>query len=370
MMGRVLAGCAALGTVLSVHAIVGAAVWPRPKTPADDVDEQVAVVIPARNEAATIETILADVHAQRGVPKLTVVVVDDSSADATPQLLNAAAQRGEICALEAGVLPTGWLGKNHACHVGAKSIAGEVDSLVFVDADVRLQPDAVAAAVHYLRDHGLAGVSVFPRQDAVTWAEKIVQPLLPWIVCTFLPIPVANRSLRPSLVAANGQFLVVDAAQYAASGGHAATPAAILDDIELFRTLRRARGATHVVNGAHLASCRMYDGATSIAAGYGKSLWCAFGGPAGSAAVAVMMGAAFVVPPVAMWHRSRAGALCAVAAASAVIGRWAVARATNTATTPSVLHAASSLSFIGLSAHSWWLRARRRLAWKDRPLIR
>lgn len=370
MMGRILSACAALGTALSVHAIIGAAVWPRPKPPTGDIDERVAVVIPARNEAATIETVLTDIERQRGVPKLTVVVVDDSSTDATPQLLDSATQRGAIRALDAGTLPTGWLGKNHACHVGATSIAGEADALVFVDADVRLEPDAIAAAVHYLRAHDLAGVSVFPRQDALSWPEKIVQPLLPWIVCTFLPIPLANRSLRPSLVAANGQFLVVDAAHYATSGGHSATPTAILDDIELFRTLRRALGATHVVNGARLASCRMYDGAASIAAGYGKSLWCAFGGPAGSASVSAMMGAAFVVPPITMWHRSRAGTLCAVATASAVVGRWAVARTTKTATTPSVLHVVSTLSFIGLTAHSWWLRANHRLAWKDRPLIR
>src|SRR5204862_6903746 len=168
-------------------------------------------------------------------------------------------------------LPPGWLGKPHACHQLAQLATGEV--LVFVDADVVLSPDAVAAAVGLLAGFDL--VSPYPRLVARTWSERLIQPLLPWSWLTFLPLRLMERSRRPSLAAAGGQFLVVDRAAYHRAGGHTAVRDRVLEDVELARAVKRAGGRIALADGSRLASCRMYRSWPELRDGYAKSLWAA-----------------------------------------------------------------------------------------------
>ena len=188
-------------------------------------------------------------------------------------------------------LPSGWWGKPHACQQLADDV--DADVLVFVDADVVLEPHAVAATVALLRWSGLDLVSPYPRQVAVSAAERLVQPLLEWSFLTTLPLRAAERSPRPSLAAANGQFLAVDALAYRRAGGHAAVRAEMLEDIALLRAVKRAGGRGGVVDGSGLAACRMYDGWPAIREGYAKSLWSAFGSPGGAVAVCGLLGLAY-----------------------------------------------------------------------------
>ena len=158
--------------------------------------------------------------------------------------------------------------------------------LVFLDADVVLAPQAVAATVQLLRAAGLDLASPYPRQLAETWSERLVQPLLQWSWLTLLPLRRAESSPRPSLAAANGQLLAVDAEAYRRVGGHAAVRAEVLDDVALRpRAQGRAAARGGVVDGTWLATCRMYEGWPTLRAGYTKSAWAAFGSPAGAAAV-------------------------------------------------------------------------------------
>src|SRR6185436_11595038 len=138
------------------------------------------------------------------------------------------------------------------------------DVLVFLDADVRLRPGAIAATVALLGERDL--VCPYPRQVAGTAAERLVQPLLQWSWLTFLPLRLAERSPRPSLSAANGQLLAVRRAAYERAGG---------------------RGG--VADGTALADCRMYAGWPELRDGYTKSLWAAFGSPARAGCVAGLL---------------------------------------------------------------------------------
>jgi hypothetical protein len=229
-----------------------------------------------------------------------------------------------------------------------------------------LAPHAVAAAVDLLDRTGLDLVSPYPRQVAVTPAERLVQPLLQWSIMTFLPLRLAERSRRPSLAAANGQFLVVRRAAYERAGGHAAVRADVLDDLALLRAVRRAGGRGAVVDGTDLARCRMYRGGGEIADGYGKSLWCAFGSPAGAAAVLGLLGLAYLLPPLAALAGSRAGL---AGYAAAVAGRVVTARRTGGRAWPdAAAHPASVAALAALTVRSFALRRRGRLAWKGRPL--
>ncbi len=262
--------------------------------------------------------------------------------------------------------PPGWLGKPHACAQLAASADPASTVLVFVDADVVLAPHAVAAAVELLDRTALDLVSPYPRQVAVSPAERLVQPLLQWSIMTFLPLRLAERSDRPSLAAANGQFLVVRRAAYDRAGGHAAVRAEVLDDLALLRAVLRAGGHGAVVDGTDLARCRMYRGLSELADGYGKSLWQAFGSPAGAAGVLGLFALAYLLPPLAALIGSRAGL---AGYAAAVAGRVVTARRTGGRIWPdAAAHPVSVAAFTALTVRSLLLRRRGRLAWKGRPL--
>jgi hypothetical protein len=336
--------------------------------PADPppVAERVAVLLPVRDEAARVQPCLESLLTQAGLRDVTVTVLDDGSTDGTADVVRRVAGDDPRVRLVAGApLPRGWWGKPWACAQLAGS-APDADVLVFVDADVVLEPHAVASAVALLRWAALDLVSPYPRQVAVSAAERLVQPLLQWSWLTTLPLRVAERSPRPSLAAANGQLLVVDAAAYHRAGGHAAVRAEPLEDIGLLRAVKRSGGRGTVVDGSRLATCRMYAGWAELRDGYAKSLWSAFGSPAGAALVVGALGLAYVVPPLAALRGSRAGL---AGYAAAVAGRVLVGRRVGSRVWPDALAHPVSVALFGcLTARSVLDRRRGRLTVRGRPL--
>jgi len=160
-----------------------------------------------------------------------------------------------------------------------------------------------------------------PRQESVTAAERLVQPLLQWSWLTFLPLGPAERSPRESLVAANGQLLAVRTDTYRDLGGYDAVAGDVLDDVALFRAAKRAGRRVAVVDGTGLATCRMYDGWPQLRDGYTKSLWAAFGSPAGAAGVAALLTLLYVVPPAAALTGRASGSSATPRASRAGAGR-------------------------------------------------
>ncbi|HEX6919696.1 MAG TPA: glycosyltransferase family 2 protein [Actinomycetes bacterium] len=340
--------------------------------PADPppVGEPVAVLLPVRDEARRVEPCLRSLLAQTGVPDLRVLVLDDGSTDGTADVVRrVAGDDPRLTLLTGAPLPPGWWGKPHACQqLATAALTAEIPPsvLVFVDADVVLAPHAVAAAVTLLRDSGLDLVSPYPRQVAVSPAERLVQPLLQWSWLTTLPLRLAERSPRPSLAAANGQLLVVDAAAYQRAGGHATVRAEMLEDIALLRSVKRSGGRGVAVDGSRVATCRMYDGWPALRDGYHKSLWSAFGSPAGAAAVMGLLGLAYVVPPVAALRGSRVGLAGYLAA---VGGRLLVDRRVGARGLPDALaHPASVLLLAWLTAGSMRGRRAGTLSARGRPV--
>jgi hypothetical protein len=357
---RLGAALAVLGTAHSIYNIRRLRVPPAEPPPAS---ERVALLLPVRNEALRLEPCLRSVLAQRNVPQLEIVVLDDESSDNTVEVVRrivAADPRVRLVSGASGPRPA-W-GKPRACQQLADEVFSSAQPptvLVFVDADVVLAKHAVASALALLRRAGLDLVSPYPRQLAVTPAERLVQPLLQWSWLTTLPLVLAERSPRPSLTAANGQFLVVDSSTYARAGGHAGVKDEVLEDIALLRAIKNSGGKGVVVDGTQLATCRMYDGWPALRDGYAKSLWSAFGSPVGAGIVVTLLGIAYVLPPLAALGGSRAGLL---GYAAAVTGRVVVARRVGARLLPDVLaHPLSIAIFAWLNALSWVRHRRSRL---------
>lgn len=350
-----------VGTVAAVagaaHAAVNARLLrrPDPDPPPSTVD--VSLLVPARDEAHQIADCLRTLVIQHAAE---VIVLDDESSDGTGDIARDAGAH----VIRGTPPPNGWLGKPHACRQLAATAGGEI--LAFVDADVRLEPGAIAAAVDLLHRHRLDWVSPYPRQLAITPTERLVQSLLQWSWLTLLPLRLAERSAHPSLAAANGQFLVVRRAAYERAGGHPTGD--VLDDLALARALCRTDARGGFVDGTHLAGCRMYDSWPALRDGYGKSLWSAFGGPAGTVATLAALSVTYVLPAVAALRGSRIGAL---GYAAGVAGRVIAARRTGGRVWPdSLAHPASVATLAWLGVRSLAGRRRGTLAWKGRILPR
>jgi hypothetical protein len=355
-VSRIVTIGASLAVVGTLHAVVNTRLIRKPQqgtTPHGDV----SVLIPARNEAQTIGACLA---ALRDEQLAEILVLDDQSSDGTADI---AATTGDdrVRVITGSPPPPGWLGKPHACQQLAALAGSEL--LVFLDADVRIQPGGIGAATALLHDFDL--VSPQPRELAETPAERLVQPLLQWSIRTFLPVRIAERSRRPSLAAANGQFIAVRRDAYRSSGGH--RPADVLDDIALARAVRAAGGRTTVVDGSRIAECRMYAGWAELRDGHSKSLWSAFGSLPGSIAVLALLALAYVIPPLAALRGSKAGL---IGYAAAVAGRAVSAEATGEHVWPdSLAHPVSIATLGALSARSHYLHGRGALSWRGRSLI-
>ena len=353
---------------LTTHTIVNAALLRRPRTGATTT-ERVAVLLPLRDEADRVTPCLRALLGQSGVPHLEIFVLDDGSTDGTAEVVRAVAG-DKVRLLTGAPLPDGWLGKPHACAQLA-SAAGDVDVLVLVDADVVLAPGAIAGGVELLRSAGVQLLSPYPR---IVGSGRLVQPLLQWSWLTFLPLRAMERSPRPSLAAAGGQWLVLDRTGYERAGGHAAVRDDVLEDIGLARAVKRAGGRIALADGSALAECLMYTSWRELRDGYSKSMWASFGSPAGAAAVVGLLVLLYVVPPVAAVVLLAVGAvewagLALAAYLLGVVGRVVAARATGGRAWPDALaQPVSIVLFAALVVRSFALRRRGALSWRGRPV--
>ncbi len=227
----------------------------------------VSVLIPARNEAANIADAVACVLASRGV-EVELVVLDDASTDATPAIL-AAIDDPRLRVAQAPPLPPGWSGKQHAC--AALSRLARHELMVFVDADVRLAPDAVSRMAGFMQRHAVGMASGFPRQVTITWSEQLLLPLIHFLLLGYLPMAAMRRSAAPGFGAACGQLVIVRRDDYRRAGGHGAIRASLHDGITLPRAFRRAGAMTGLFDAGGFASCRMYSSAAQVWEGLTKN---------------------------------------------------------------------------------------------------
>jgi hypothetical protein len=358
----------ATAVALTLHTAVNLRTLRRPDPAPPPPVERVSVLLPLRDEAHRVgPTLTALLRALDQVPQVELVVLDDLSTDRTGDVVRRVCGPDPRARLVRGTdRPAGWLGKPWACWQLAEQADPRSTVLVFLDADVLLARQAVSATVDLLRRSGLDLVSPYPRQLAEGVAERLVQPLLQWSWLTTLPLGLAERSARPSLSAANGQLLAVDRATYRRAGGHGAVRAAVLDDVALLRAVKEVGGRGGVVDGTRLASCRMYDGWPDVRDGYTKSLWAAFGGPAGGLSTAAGLGLVYGWPAVAALAGSPVGA---VGYAAGVAGRVLAARRTGGRVWPDVLAHPGSVAVFGwLVARSVRENRRGTLRWKGRPV--
>jgi glycosyltransferase involved in cell wall biosynthesis len=237
----------------------------------------VSVLIPARNEEAVIGMAIEAVLASRGVD-LELIVLDDGSTDATAEIVRGYAERDPRLRLQtAPPLPEGWNGKQHACWTLASLATHDV--FCYLDADVRLGSEAIYRMVSELNwvdsakpdEPELALVSGFPAQETETFLEKLLLPMIHFVLLSYLPLAGERWSRRSGFAAGCGQFMMVRREAYFATGGHSAIPLTMHDGLLLPQLFRRYRFRTAVFDLSKDAVCRMYRGAAAVWSGLAKN---------------------------------------------------------------------------------------------------
>jgi glycosyltransferase involved in cell wall biosynthesis len=184
----------------------------------------VSVIVPARNEEASLGTCLKSLLSQTGV-SFEILVVDDGSADRTREI---AQSFPGLRVVDPGPLPPDWSGKNNALVAGAREARG--DWLLFTDADTLHHEGSLARSVAEARQRGVALLSYSPEQEVHGLWEKAVMPVIfAELASTYRPSEVSDP--RSPAAAANGQYILVSRQAYDAVGGHAAVAASLLEDV-------------------------------------------------------------------------------------------------------------------------------------------
>jgi hypothetical protein len=254
----------------ALGAFANAAVFRAPRQPEEDwTSEPMSILIPARDEAhniaESIESALSNIDADS-----EVVVLDDGSSDGTGDIVRELAKADPHIRLIAGKpLPDGAVGKLHACH--QLSEAATKPLLLFVDADVRLEPGMARRMAFDMEQSGAALLSGFPRQLTGTFVEKLLIPLIHFVLLGFLSIRRMRGSRNPAYGTACGQIMLARTDAYRSCGGHGAVLDSIHDGLDVPRTFRRDGHLTDLCDITELCRCRMYTNGIDTVKGLEKN---------------------------------------------------------------------------------------------------
>jgi glycosyltransferase involved in cell wall biosynthesis len=237
-------------------------------------NDLVSILIPVRNEEDNILTLLESISCQ-DYQNYEVIIVDDDSSDNTYELCQIYAKSHPSVRIVKGEgLPIGWLGKNHACHQLAGQASGKF--FLFLDADEKVSNQLINSAVHRMYLNKLSLLSLFTNQDMLTTGEKLVVPLMNFILLNLLPLRLVYLTKNSAVAAASGQFMFFDAGVYQKHQWHKMVKDKVVEDVEIMRLIKSSSftGETLLANG--MISCRMYKGYEEAVDGFSKNFLAAF----------------------------------------------------------------------------------------------
>lgn len=245
---------------------------------APPVQRRVSVIIPARDEAANIEATLRALLAQ-SAPAHEILLVDDRSSDGTGEIARriAAETGGRVIVVDAEHPETGWLGKPSAQAQGVARATG--DTLLFIDADVILAPDALAWSRGRMDALGADALALLPAMRRPGFWDEVLQPTLPMTALCEAPLFWLNSDAQRRQWVAAGAFLLVTRTAYDKAGGHAAVRDRVIEDISLAGALKRSGARCKVLDGRTRVSLTMYRGLREYVEGFRKNFASMFGHP-------------------------------------------------------------------------------------------
>ena len=327
-----------------------------------------SVLVPARNEEANISAALHSITQSEGVD-LEIIVLDDGSTDRTAEIVRDFAATDARVRLQASApLPTDWCGKNFACHQLAQ--AAHYPLLVFMDADVRIsRGDSLARLAAFVEESGATLVSGVPREETRGLLEKLIIPLIHFVLLGFLPLERMRAGTDPRFAAACGQILAVRREAYEHAGGHRSIARRIHDAVALTASFRAHGLRTDLFDATDTFHCRMYRSAAEVWSGFAKNAHEGLGSRALIVPATLLLIGGQVLPIIllALATSPLAITFSGVAAAAAFLPRLvAVARFRQTLL-GALLHPLGICALVAIQWHAFLRSLRRRPAvWRGR----
>ncbi|MEM8808580.1 MAG: 2'-O-glycosyltransferase CruG [Cyanobacteria bacterium P01_G01_bin.38] len=242
-----------------------------PRVESEQQAHRVSVVVPTLNEAHRIQPCLTGLS-QQGKAVREIIIVDSRSQDGTPEQVEAMAQRdARIRLITDDPLPPDWVGRPWALQTGFLASSPESEWVLGIDADTQPQPGLVAAILAEADAQHYDLVSLSPRFRLVSAGEWWLQPaLLMTLIYRFDSAGV--RDAAPERVMANGQCFLCRRTVLAQLDGYSCAASSFCDDVTLARIAAKAGFKVGFLDGAHVISVRMYEGALETWQGWGRSL--------------------------------------------------------------------------------------------------
>jgi len=271
----------------------------------------VSIVVPARNEQHAIREAVSS-FCRLDYPHLEVIVVDDCSTDATPDILaELAAEFPRLRVIRGSHPPPGWLGKTHALQCGVQQATGQW--LLFVDADVIFAPDVLRRAIAHALQQRAHMLFLMPRLVTEGVLEAVIMSSIYIVAFGCVPFFLVHRPGWKRFAIGGGCFNLVRRDAFDASGAFESLKDAVIDDVALGRRVKAATrpdlAAGHqdmagghrlcVARAASLIRVRMYDGARSAIRGFSKNAYSAAGRRPGLLPAPILLGALLSVLPYA-----------------------------------------------------------------------
>jgi chlorobactene glucosyltransferase len=230
----------------------------------------ISVCVPARNEERNIRLCVESLLAQ-DYPNFEVIVLDDRSGDATPEILRQLVVNDHrLKVIHGSDLPNGWAGKPHALFQASAAASGEW--LCFVDADTFLSPNTLSSCYTKAIETQADLFTIMTFQILGSFWEKVVMP----IVMTALSVGFSPRKVndpgREDAIA-NGQFILIKRSVYDAIGGHASVRDQIVEDKAISEQVKRNGYRLIVADGYAVARTRMYRSLSEMWEGWTKNIY-------------------------------------------------------------------------------------------------
>ena len=215
----------------------------------EHTNPKVSIILPARNEEEFIGKCL-DSLIEQDYTNYEIIVVDDSSDDATGKIISEYAKKNsKIISVSAQIKPDGWMGKNWACMEGYKKATGEL--LLFTDADTKHSQNVISLAVSHLLSCNLDALSAIPKMCTMDFWTSITLPMISTFLHTrFSAIRVNDPSKKTAYFF--GSFFIIKQKTYKEVGMHEGVKHEIIEDGALGKKVKQSGHKMKMTRGDHL----------------------------------------------------------------------------------------------------------------------